>query len=111
VDLKHYVLKGELAGEGRRHLARWNICLMIVTFSPYQTGQGMGHAKEEIRGNPNDCHNVFQWKEVRLNLPWSEEYDPSLSWIEKVREDDRVASDMFICMDDMRPTGPDAEEW
>jgi hypothetical protein len=39
------------------------------TFSPYQTGQGMGHAKEMIMGDPNDFSNLFQWKEVRLNLP------------------------------------------
>jgi hypothetical protein len=59
VDLTHYVPKGELAGEGRRHLIRWNICLMGGTFSPYQMGQGMGHAKEVIMGVPIDCHNVF----------------------------------------------------
>jgi hypothetical protein len=26
VDLAHYVPKGELAGEGQRHLVRWHIC-------------------------------------------------------------------------------------
>jgi hypothetical protein len=45
VDLTHYAPKGELAGEGRRHLVWCNICLMGGMFSPYQTGQGMGHAK------------------------------------------------------------------
>jgi hypothetical protein len=39
-----------------------------------------------------------------------EDYDPSLSWVAKTREDGRVAADLFICMDDLRPTGPDAEE-
>jgi hypothetical protein len=38
------------------------------------------------------------------------EYDPSKAWVAKVREDGRVAADLFIYMDDFRPTGPDAEE-
>jgi hypothetical protein len=80
------------------------------TFSPNQTGQGMGHAKEMIRGDPNDCLNVFQWKEFRLNVPGVEEYDPYLYWVMKIRKGGRVAADLFIYMDDMRPTGPDAEE-
>jgi hypothetical protein len=79
-------------------------------FSPYQTGQGMGHAKEQILGDPKDASNVFQWKEVRLKLPAIAEYDPSNAWVANVREDGRVEADLFIYMDDFRPTGPDAEE-
>jgi hypothetical protein len=70
----------------------------------------MGHAKEFIMGDPNDEQNVYHWKEVRLNLPGSSDYDPSLAWVAKVREDGRVAVDLFIYMDDLRPMGPDAEE-
>jgi hypothetical protein len=47
---------------------------------------------------------------VRLDLPGVEDYDPSLSWVAKIREDGRVTADLFIYMDDLRPTGPDAEE-
>jgi hypothetical protein len=65
----------------------------------------MGHAKEKILGDPKDSLNVFQWEEVRLNLPGMAE-----SWVAKVREDGRVAADLFIYMDDFCPTGPDAEE-
>jgi hypothetical protein len=110
VDLIHYVEKDEGAPEGNRHLVRWGRCLMGGTFSPYQTGQGMGHAKEQILGDPRDSSNVFQWEEVRLNLPGMAEYEPSKAWVAKVREDGRVAADLFIYMDDFRPTGPDAEE-
>jgi hypothetical protein len=54
VDLTHYVPKCELAGGGGgRHLVWWNRCLMGGTLSPYQMGQGMGHAKEMIMGDPN----------------------------------------------------------
>jgi hypothetical protein len=31
-------------------------------------------------------------------------------WVAKVREDGCVAADLFIYMDDLSPTGPDAEE-
>jgi hypothetical protein len=47
----------------------------------------MGHTKEQILGNPKDASNVFQWKEVWLNLPGMAEYDPSRAWVAKVRED------------------------
>jgi hypothetical protein len=70
----------------------------------------MGHAKEFIMGDPNDEENVYQWKEVLLNLSGSSDYDPSLAWVANVREDGRVAAYLFIYMDDLRPTGPDAEE-
>jgi hypothetical protein len=44
-------------------------------------------------------------------LPGSSDYNPSLAWVAKAREDGRVAADLFIFMDDSRPTGPDAEEY
>jgi hypothetical protein len=70
----------------------------------------MGHAKEQILGDPKDSSNVFEWEEVCLNLPRMAEYDPSKAWVAKVSEDGQVAADLFIYMDDVRPTGPDAEE-
>jgi hypothetical protein len=62
VDLIHYVQMGEGALEGKIHLVQWGRCLMGGIFSSYQTGQGMGHAKELIMGDPNDEQNVYQWK-------------------------------------------------
>jgi hypothetical protein len=62
VDLTHYVEKGEDAPDGKRHLEQWGTCLMGGTFSPYQTGQGMGHSKERIMVDPDDVYNVFKWK-------------------------------------------------
>jgi hypothetical protein len=106
----HYVQIVEGALEGKRHLVRWGRFLMGVTFSPYQTGQGMVQAKELIMGDPNDEHICYQCKEVRLNLLGSSDYDQSLAWVAKVREDGRVAADLFIYMDGLLPTGPDAEE-
>jgi hypothetical protein len=39
-----------------------------------------------------------------------EDYDPSLYWVSKIREEGRVAVYLFIYMDDLRPMGPAAEE-
>jgi hypothetical protein len=39
----------------------------------------------------------------------AEECDPSLSWVVKVGGGGRIAVDLFIYMDDLGPTGLDAE--
>ncbi len=71
----------------------------------------MGIAEEVIRGDPADASNVFRWDRVELNLPGSEGYDPSRPWVAKYRsEDGHIASDLFIFVDDLRPTGPSKEE-
>jgi hypothetical protein len=64
-----------------------------------------------IMGDPNYCSNVFKWKDILLNLPGVEDYDPSLSKVARIRDNGRVAADVLIYMDDLRPTGPDAEEF
>jgi hypothetical protein len=45
----------------------------------------MGHAKEMIMGDTNEEHNVYQWREVWLNLPGSPDCDTSLAWVSKMR--------------------------
>jgi hypothetical protein len=90
VYLTHYVEKGEGAPEGNRHVVRWGRCLMGDP--PYQTGQGMGHTKEQVMGDPDDLSNVSQWKEVRINFTGTVGYDPSMAWVAKVREDGRLAA-------------------
>jgi hypothetical protein len=71
----------------------------------------MGMAEEIIRGDHSDPDNVFRWSHVGLNLPKSAEYDPSRPWVTKYRrEDGRIAADLFIFVDDLRPTGPSREE-
>jgi hypothetical protein len=70
----------------------------------------MGHTQELILGYPRDLTNVFRWQIVRMNLPGAADYDPTMAWVSKVREEGRVAADLFIYMDDLRPTAPDEEE-
>jgi hypothetical protein len=69
----------------------------------------MGHANEMIVGDPKYTENVYHWAMVRLKLPGTEIYDPRKTWVAKVRPGGRVAADLFIYMDDFRPTGPDEE--
>jgi hypothetical protein len=53
----------------QRHLMMRGRLFMGATSSPYQTVQGLWHAKELIFGDPTDSQNVFHWHRVRMNLP------------------------------------------
>ena len=88
---------------------RWSRCCMGLKSSPYLCVQGMLHVTEMIFGERRDDGNAFQWDHVRLNLPGSQHYDPSLPWVSKVRKDGHIASDVFDYVDDLRPTGHDEE--
>eukprot|EP00804_Cyclotella_cryptica_P009181 CCRYP_003237-RA/>CCRYP_003237-RA protein AED:0.49 eAED:0.30 QI:0/0/0/0.75/1/1/4/0/697 len=66
-------------------------------------------AEEVIRGDKADSMNPFQWNSVRLNLPGTSSYDPTTSWIAKVREDGLVACELFTFVDDERVTGATEE--
>jgi hypothetical protein len=68
-------------------------------------------AKEVILGDRHDRDNVFRWDTVRMNLPGSEGYAPSLPWVSKIRfEDGCIAADLFIYVDDVRVTGNSKKE-
>jgi len=82
---------------------------MGLKSSPYNCVQGIMHLAETILGDPSDENNPFQWAEVTLNLPGSKTYDPSKPWVYKVRLDGKIACDIFIYVDDLRPTGPTEE--
>ena len=87
----------------------WNRIAMGLKWSPYQAVKCVHFAEETIRGNRHDPSNVFSWDFVRLNLPGSKDYDPSLPWVSKVKltEDAllEIAADLFTFVDDLRPTG------
>ena len=88
----------------------WVRCAMGVTVSPYQTTQCSQRVKRIVFGCRFDDSNIFQWAEVRLNLPGNENYDPSKPWISKVRKDGRIAVDVHTYVDDLRETAPTKEE-
>jgi hypothetical protein len=57
----------------------------------------MGIAEEVLRGSHFDPTIVFRW----------DDYDPSKPWVYKVHlEDGQIAANLFIFVDDLRPTGP-----
>jgi hypothetical protein len=63
--------------------------------------------EEVIAGDPKDPNNVFRYDKVRLNLPGSDDYDPTMPWVHKVRfKDGKIAADFLVFVDDARPTGP-----
>jgi hypothetical protein len=84
---------------------------MGLFLSPYQAAQAMGIAEDVIWGDTKDPLNALYWDHVRLNLPGSKAYDPSKPWVSKQRlKDDRIAADLFIFVDDLRPTGPSQKD-
>jgi hypothetical protein len=71
----------------------------------------MAFAEEVIRGDRHNPHNIFRWDVVRLNLPGSLAYNPSLPWVSKVRnQDSHIAVDFCTFVDDAQPTGPSQRE-
>jgi hypothetical protein len=114
VDLTHYFpkdAKDTPDGRGVKVWETWQRAAMGLRSSPYQAVQAMGVAEEVIRGDRKDPSNVFRWDEVVLNLPGDEDYDPSMPWVYKVRcNDGRIAADLFIFVDDLRPTGPSRKD-
>jgi hypothetical protein len=67
-------------------------------------------AEDVIRGDQDDLMNVFRLDQVKLNLPGDPNYNPSLPWVYKVREDGTPATDFFFYMDDNRTTGNTQKE-
>lgn len=66
-------------------------------------------AEEVILRNRLDKDNPFQWSIIELNLPSSLHYNPSETWIARVREDGLNACVLFTFVDDERITGATRE--
>jgi hypothetical protein len=110
VDITHY--RGENESQEGLCWERWSRCAMGLKPSPYQTTQAMLFAEDAMRGDSDAPDNVFRWDSVRMNLPGSEEYDPSKPWVYKIRKDGTPAADFFFYVDDNRTTGnTEKEAW
>ena len=85
---------------------------MLMGFkpSPYVTTREMKRIENFLKGDPDDKANPFRWSEVVLNLPGSAQYNSSLPWVYKRREDGRMAGELFIYIDDLRITGVNETE-
>ena len=94
--------------------AVWDRNLMGFAASPFNSIKMALVAEEVCKGNRLETGvgpdgkelNPFQWDHVKLNLPGTEDYDPCLSWICKIRRDGRMACDVFTFVDDERVVGP-----
>jgi hypothetical protein len=78
-------------------------------------GAMLEEIEEMMLGDQFEESNVFRWSRVRLNLPGSASYDPTLPWVSKVREakmcgKEEIAADLLTYVDDQRTTGPTAQE-
>ena len=74
--------------------------------SPYLVVRFRALAIEIAVGDPHDEVNPFYWEKVKLNLPCSDSFDPSLPWIYKWNPNvGAIAGDFISFVDDYRITG------
>lgn len=93
----------------KRRWYHWVRCLMGFKPSPYNAVKMTLIAEEVVRGDRHDSENPFQWTSVELNLPGMIDYDPTKSWLYKLRQDGKEACDLFTFVDDERVIGPDKD--
>ena len=72
---------------------------------PYWSLQWQVRLKFEVYGNRRNTENPFHWDRVEFNLPGSKGYRSDLPWIMKIRFDGHLAADVFVYVDNGRPTG------
>ena len=97
--------------------AYWDRNLMGFAASPHNSILMALVVEEVIRGNRHDNRiaadgkemNPFQWDKIKLNMPGSTNYDPTQTWICKMRKDLMMACDMLTFVDDERVAGPTRE--
>ena len=86
-------------------LYQWAVILMGAKPSPYLAVQAMYWALEIVLGDPTDKTNPFHYERIVLNLPGSEDYNPSQPYLMKVRFDGKFACEILIYVDDGRVVG------
>ena len=85
---------------------RWERTLMGFRSSPYVCTQTFAWGDAVIRGDRKDLDNPLRWDKVVMNLPGSEDYDPSMPWVYKWDSvNGRLASDFACYIDDIRGLG------
>ena len=93
----------EVSAENEFIRGCWERILMGFFPSPYLVTKDLMEVEMMIRGNRRDLGNTFGWKKVVLNLPCTPTYDPSIPWVYKVGFNDKVASDIYFYIDNVRP--------
>jgi len=107
VDLS---LFDEIVKEFGSSFFRWCRTWMGFRPSPYLAVRFLALAVEMAIGNPHDDANPFYWSEIVLNLPCSDDFDPSMPWIYKWNDIVKaIAGDLISFVDDFRITGYSVE--
>jgi hypothetical protein len=73
--------------------------------SPYPSLQWHVCLKFEVYGDRKVLSNPLHWDRVELNLPGSKGYRSDLLWVMKIREDEHLAAEIFVYVDNGHPTG------
>ena len=105
-------VKPILDDDGRISKHRWYYWVrnaMGFKSSPYNSIKMALVAEEVVHGDRRSLSNPFQWDHVRLNLPGTLSYDPSKTWIARVRSDGMLACVLFTFVDDERIAAPTRE--
>ncbi|KAL7569764.1 hypothetical protein ACA910_005707 [Epithemia clementina (nom. ined.)] len=95
---------------GQLWIEAWTRCPMGQSSSPFVTIQQTRRLKRLILGDSQDRHNIFQWEQVKLNLPGTVEYQPGEPWLSKRRSDGQIAVDAHDYLDDLRGMAATREE-
>ena len=105
LDSEDAAWEAEHQDEWERWVRNW----MGLTDSPYRSLQWMIRLKMEAYGDRRQRSNPFHWEKVVLNLPGSRGYRSDMPWVMKLRWDGHLASEVYIYVDDGRPTAHSAE--
>ena len=92
---------------------RWSRMAMGFRPSPFAAIRMFLLAEEVVRGDRREKSNWLRWDKIRLNLPASKGYDPTLPWVSKVvlfAGFLLLAADFITFVDDIRTGGP-GREW
>jgi hypothetical protein len=96
--------------DGQLLIEAWTRISMGSKPAPYIAVQQGRRLKRMMLGDRTDENNVFRWNHIEMNLPGSPQYAPARPWISKRRKTGEIAADAHDYVDDMRETGPEAED-
>jgi hypothetical protein len=87
---------------------RWEQNWMGLWDSPYHSLQGQACLKLELEvyGDCRALVDPFHWDKVVFNLPEAKGYWADLPWVMKIHWDGELVAEVFVYVDNRRPTGP-----
>jgi len=111
IDLTQFYSE-KLEKSNRSVRSRWERIMMWYLYSSYFVAKDMFIIESVTKYRRLDLDNVSCWKDGTLNLPGMESYNPTLSWVFKVREYGTIVIDMYLYIDDSMLTTDNAwESW